>query len=111
MMLNPRSPFHIRPRLDRDLIDWCWKFYRAATPAHVARASPLLRDLNLVSRHCYEDLAEQPGADFGLVKKGLLMLCKTEARLDEERQLAAAARKLGLSVEVLTPEEAARLNP
>jgi D-amino-acid dehydrogenase len=111
MTLNPRSPFYIRPRLSRELIDWCWKFYRAANPAHVARAAPLLRDLNLASRRGFEELAEQPGANFGLVKRGLLMLCKTEARLEEEKQLAAAAQKLGLSVDILTPEETARLNP
>jgi D-amino-acid dehydrogenase len=111
MMLNPASPFYLRPRLSRDLLDWCWKFYRVANPAHVARAAPLLRDLNLASRRCYEELAALPGSDFGLMKRGLLMLCKTEARLHEEAQMAEAARKLGLSADVLNPEEAARLNP
>jgi D-amino-acid dehydrogenase len=111
MLLNPASPFYIRPRLNRDLVDWCWKFYRSANAAHVARAAPLLRDLNLASRRCYEELAELPGSDFGLVKKGLLMLCKTEQRLHEEGELAEAGRKLGLAIDILTPEEAARLNP
>jgi D-amino-acid dehydrogenase len=111
MLLNPASPFYIRPRLNRDLVDWCWKFYRAANAAHVARTAPLLRDLNLASRRCYEELAALPGSDFGLVKNGLLMLCKTEKRLHEEAEMAQIARKLGLSTDVLTPEEAARLNP
>jgi D-amino-acid dehydrogenase len=111
MLLNPASPFYIRPRLNRDLIDWCWKFYRSANAAHVARAAPLLRDLNLASRRCYEELAELPGSDFGLVKKGLLMLCRTEKRLHEEGELVEAGRKLGLSIDILTPEETARLNP
>src|SRR5687767_6375034 len=30
-MLKPDSPFYIKPRLDRELMSWCWKFYRAAT--------------------------------------------------------------------------------
>jgi D-amino-acid dehydrogenase len=111
MTLNPRSPFYIRPRASRELIDWCRKFYRAANARHVARAAPVLRDLNMASRRCYEELAGLPGADFGLVKNGLLMLCRTEARLREEAELAEAGRKLGLSVDVLTPEETARLNP
>jgi D-amino-acid dehydrogenase len=111
MMLNPRSPFYIRPRLSRDLIDWCWRFYRAANAAHVARAAPLIRDLNMASRRCYEELAERSDLEFGLVKKGLLMLCKTEQRLREEAELAKAARQLGLTADVVTPEEAARLNP
>src|SRR5205809_7994487 len=34
-MWNPESPFYFKPRLDRDLLSWAWKFYRAATPAHI----------------------------------------------------------------------------
>jgi D-amino-acid dehydrogenase len=111
MMLNPASPFHIRPRLRRDLLDWGWKFYRAANAQHVAAASPVLCALNLASRRCYQDLAERSGNRFGLVQKGVLLLCKTEERLHEEKEVVRAARGLGLSVDVLTPEEAARLQP
>src|SRR5689334_13616339 len=35
MMLSRSSPFYIRPRLSWELIDWGWKFRRAATAAHV----------------------------------------------------------------------------
>jgi len=110
MLLNPESPFSIRPRLDADLIRWGWEFWRAANKRHVTRSAPLLRDLNLASRRAYEELAEQIG-DFGLVKRGLLMLCQTPQALDEEAHVAAEARKLGLAAQVLTPDEAARLDP
>src|SRR5438093_12211023 len=75
MMWNPESPFHIRPRLDRELIDWCWKFYRAANGDHVARAAPLLCEMNLASARCFDEFAQR--FDFGLMKNGLLLLCKT----------------------------------
>ena len=39
------------------------------------------------------------------------MLCKTERALREEAKLAKRARALGLSADVLTPEEAARVDP
>ncbi len=110
-MWNPESPFYIKPRWSRDLWSWCWRFCRAATAAHVARSAPLLRDLHLASRASYEELAGLPGADFGLVKKGLLALCKTGHALGEEAKTVDAARKLGLAAEVLTPEETARLEP
>jgi D-amino-acid dehydrogenase len=111
MMFNPESPFWIRPRLDRDLLSWGWKFLRAANARHVERAAPILRDLNLESRRCYAELAEQPGLSFGLVQKGLLMLCKTEPVLQEEAALAERARQLGLEAEVLTAAQTARLDP
>ena len=90
-MWNPESPFYLKPRLDLDLIGWALKFWRAATPARVEKAAPVLRDLNLASRACYEELSALPEMDFGLVQKGLLMLCRTDHALEEEAETAARA--------------------
>src|SRR6185369_1942210 len=111
MMWDPESPFYIRPRLSRELLNWAWKFCRAATAGHVARSAPLLRDLSLASRRCFEELAGLPENDFGLVKKGLLMLCKSEHTLAEEARTAQQANQLGIPAEVLTPEQTAKLEP
>jgi D-amino-acid dehydrogenase len=111
MMWNPESPFYIRPRASSELIGWAWKFCRAANAAHVERAAPLLRDLNLASRRCFEDLAENLGADIGLVKRGLLMLCKNEHTLEEEARTAKQAQQLGVPAEVLSREQTSKLEP
>lgn len=108
-MLSPESPFYIKPRLDWDLITWGLKFWRASTKAHVERSAPLLRDLSLASRKLYADLAEKE--DFGLVKKGLLMLCKTQHGLDEEAATAEKARALGIPAEILDARATAALDP
>lgn len=110
MLPNPESPFAIRPRLDPDLFRWGSRFVRSCTTAHVERAAPLLRDLHLASRRAYDELSEEIG-DFGLVKRGLLMLCKTPEAFREESHLATTARTLGLSATPLTPEVAAKLDP
>ncbi|MBI4659364.1 MAG: FAD-dependent oxidoreductase [Verrucomicrobia bacterium] len=110
-MWNPESPFYIKPRLDWNLLSWSWKFCRAATTAHVRRSAPLLRDLNLASRACFEELAALPGNDFGLVKKGLIMLFKTEHALEEEAKTAEQARQLGIPAEVLDARQTARFEP
>jgi D-amino-acid dehydrogenase len=70
-MWNPESPFYIRPRLDRGLVEWALRFCAACNHARVERAAPLLRDLLLASREAMARLAEE---DFGLVTRGLLML-------------------------------------
>jgi D-amino-acid dehydrogenase len=111
MMWNPESPFYIKPRLSADLLSWAWKFYQASNAEHVRRSAPLLRDLSLASRQCFEELSEIPGNDFGLVKKGLLMLCKTEHALHEESKTAETANALGIPAEVLSPEQTAKLDP
>ena len=108
-MWNPESPLYIQPRLDWDLISWGWRFLRASTRAHVRRAAPLIRDLSFASRACFEELAET--LDFGLVKRGLLMLCKTQHALDEEAKSAALANDIGVPAEVLDAKAVAALEP
>lgn len=110
-MWNPESPFYIKPRLSADLIGWAWNFWKAATPAQVSRAAPVLRDLHLASRTCYEELAALPHFDFGLVQKGLLMLCRTPHALEEEAKMAERARTLGVPAEVLNGAQTAALEP
>lgn len=110
-MRNPESPFYIKPRIDRELFSWGWKFFRAANSAHVARSAPLLRDLSFASRACFEELASLTGNSFGLVQKGLLMLCKSEHTLHEEAKVAARARELGVPAEVLDASQTASLEP
>ncbi len=110
-MWNPESPFYIKPRLDLDLIAWAWRFMRSATRAHVDRCAPLIRDLSFASRALFEELAALPGNDFGLVKRGLVMLCKTQHALDDEAQMAARANALGVPAEVLDAKSLAALDP
>ncbi|HRH95158.1 MAG TPA: FAD-dependent oxidoreductase [Prosthecobacter sp.] len=106
-MWNPESPFYIQPRLDVDLMRWGLHFWKAATKARADAAAPVLRDLSLLSRQCFEEI----GFDFGLVKKGLLMLCKKQQTLDEEAHMATKANQLGIPAEVLDARATAALDP
>lgn len=108
-MFNPRSPFYVRPSLDPKLLRWGLIFLRHANAKHVDSSVELLRDLNLESRRLFAELADDD--DFGLVKRGLLMLCRTEKGLHEEAEVAAAAGKIGVRADVLTSSEAAALDP
>lgn len=110
-MLKPDSPFYVKPRLSGDLLRWGLRFWRAANAEHVRRSAPLLRDLNVASRACFDEFAERIGNAFDFEKKGLLCLCKTEHRLDEEIKAVEHARQLGLKAEVFTAKQAAELDP
>src|SRR4051794_20539169 len=111
MMRDPASPFYVRPRLSADLIEWGWLFTRAATEERVERAAPLLRDLNLASRRCFEELADVLDADFGFARNGLLMLCRTHETMADEARNAARANWLGLPADVLDAKQTAELEP
>lgn len=111
MLPNPESPFALKPQFSTDWLSWNLKFVQHCTTAHVNRAAPLLRDLLLHSRKLYESLETDLPDSFGLEKRGLLMLCKTDEALTEEAHLAEQAKTLGVPAEVLTPDALAKLEP
>lgn len=110
-MFNPVSPFYLKPRFDTRLFSWGMQFWRASTAEHVNRAAPLLRDLLLAGRKGFEEFEAEHYVGFGLVKRGLLMLCHEEHTLDEEALVAERARALGVSAEVLDAKQTAALDP
>jgi len=71
-LLNDRSPFYIKPRLEWDLIKWLLRFVRASRKPNMLRALPVLRDLLIASRNLYEELAHSTGFDFGFEGYGSL---------------------------------------
>jgi len=108
-MLDPESPFYVRPRLSMELARWGWIFYRKSTPSHVGASRELLRDLNLESRRLFSELAEDN--DFGWAPRGLLMLCHSEKGLEAEAETAGEAEELGVQADVLDPADAKALDP
>jgi len=110
-MLDPESPFYIRPRLDWELIRWLWRFRGACTETHVARALPLLRDLGYASLALYRDLAKLEGLDFGFQENGVLAVYQTETGFAEGRHEAELLAEAGIGVRVLDPTAARRVEP
>jgi len=41
-MLNSKSPFYIKPRLNVDLMQWLWHFSRSSNARQVAQSIPVL---------------------------------------------------------------------
>jgi D-amino-acid dehydrogenase len=110
-MMNPESPFYLKPRLDADLISWGIKFMRAATAEHVAASAPVLARLLLESQRGFEELAAEWGNEFQLVRRGILNVCKTAAHLEHEIALGERGRALGIPTEVFDAKTLAQLEP
>ncbi|MSU69871.1 MAG: FAD-dependent oxidoreductase [Opitutaceae bacterium] len=111
-MMNSRSPFYIKPRLDGDLLRWSWLFWRACHQRHLHRAAPILRDLCFGGGRLFEELDDLTGNTFGLQKQGLLHLCKTQKSLDHEaHEHARIAIELGVEAHVLDARQTAALEP
>jgi D-amino-acid dehydrogenase len=110
-LLDPGSPFYIRPRFDPALASWIVHFARAANRERAIRGGRVLREMLIASRELYEQLADRCDNAFGLTKRGLLMLCRTRAGLEEQTRGAREARELDLPVEILAPARAADIDP
>ncbi|MBO09555.1 MAG: FAD-dependent oxidoreductase [Planctomycetaceae bacterium] len=108
-MLNPKSPFYLRPRLDPALWSWCWQFFRHANAQHVNDTKQLLADFSLESRRLFLELADE--LKFDLATRGLMMLCHTEAGLEEEAEVAALAKTVGVEAEVCDATRVRELDP
>ena len=98
-MLSSSSPFYIKPRLNLELIQWAWHFYKNSTAAHVKRAAPHLNNILQLSRNLINDMRTEIGDSFDMEAKGCFMMCKQQKTLEHEFHLADDAEKLGLVVE------------
>lgn len=102
LRLLPRKagPFGFTLPPSWETVAWSARFMRSANRAHVERSARLLRDLNVASRDEYARLADELG-DVAFERRGLLMLCRTQAALDAEAHMVEDAAKLDLHAEVL----------
>ncbi|MES2005878.1 MAG: FAD-dependent oxidoreductase [Bacteroidota bacterium] len=108
-MFNSKSPFYVKPSLNANLINWGWKFIKSATARNVENAASPLLSINLLSKQLYNEMNSQPGFDFSLEKKGIMMYYKTEQVAEEEIHTAEKARRMGLDAVVLSAKEAQEL--
>lgn len=110
-MLNPNSPFFLKPRLDLNLARWILKFNSFCTNKHVEQNKHFLRDINLYSLELYKELLACEDFEFDFKQNGLLMLCQKESSLKEEETVVKSAKELGLNAKMLNATEIKKLEP
>ncbi len=110
-MLKKNSPFYIKPRLNWELAQWLWTFYRSGTKKHVDESMALLRDMHVESREWYKQLNQHASFDFGFEQKGILMLFKSKAAERDEIKMAEIAHQIGIEANQLTAEQLKQIEP
>ncbi|MEV7194568.1 FAD-dependent oxidoreductase [Streptomyces sp. NPDC093510] len=87
----------------------------SGTTAGVVRTyfpgNALISSLAVRSLEAYRAFAERTGTDLGLTRIGLLVLFTDEQQVRDFRRTRADQQAAGVDVELVTPAEAARLNP
>ncbi|MFT4698651.1 MAG: D-amino-acid dehydrogenase [Flavobacteriaceae bacterium] len=110
-MFNSTSPFYIKPRLDKDFLQWSWAFKKSASLKKVEKAIPVIKDINIFGRDLYEEIKASGDFNFHYERKGLLMLYKTDKAGEEEWKIGQRAIKEGLNVKNITADEVRKMNP
>ena len=110
-MFDPESPFYIKPRWDKELPGWLWHFAKNCNHQHVDNAKKLLVDTSMESLHLYEELSNTLEQSFEFKKRGLYIVCNTDAYLKTELINLQRANELGLDARSLNHEELEACEP
>lgn len=111
-MMNSRSPFYVKPRIDAGFFRWGRLFAKSCSARNVERSAPVLRDLCLASRQLFVDFSKESGDVFEFSENGLLDLCRTAETLDKYANgLARLANELGVEARVLDAKQTAAVEP
>lgn len=110
-MLDPESPFYIKLRPNRDLFWWMWRFKQSSTEQHVRRSMRLLLRLNALSLALYQEIAATEGLEFGLQRRGLLSVFRTDRGRSGCAHEARLAEEIGLEARLVNRDELQALEP
>lgn len=110
-MFNSESPFYVKPRFNKDFLQWSWAFKKSATNQKVEKAIPIIKDLNIFSRELYQELKDANQFKFSYDHKGLLMYYQTDKAGEEEWNTGKKTIELGLKVDNLSKEEVRKIEP
>lgn len=110
-MLDPVSPFYVKPRLDPALISWVMKFRAASRPERASRAVPLLFELNDLSAKLYKEIAARKLFPFDYDEKGLLLVYNTPKGREEALVEAEAGIGLGIPVREVKAADIGSVDP
>jgi len=111
-LMNPESPFYIRPTLDFGLLAWLWGFRAASTEAKMRKSIPFLRDLQRISKELYVELAKTEELDCHFTLNGALNLYKSSAALEKSgREVKMLSEEFGLQMAVIDREAVRKIAP
>lgn len=95
-MLDPESPFYIRPSLEPAMLRWLAVFLLSSRRSRFRANAPALVELCRWSVDAWERIAASGGPGFGFERRGLLMVLETEAGRAKALRGAGFTETLGI---------------
>lgn len=110
-MLNPKSPFYIKPRLDMGLVKWGWAFWKSSNKKASEKNTLPLHELLQYSRSEMLKLAQTNQNIFDLKSDGCLMMYRSENTAHHEEEGAKLATQYGVKTQILDKKELVKWEP
>jgi D-amino-acid dehydrogenase len=110
-LLDPDSPFYIRPRWDGELASWLWHFRRACTERDARAGFGVLLDLKKRSLGMLRELCASGGLAGHLLANGMVIAFKTPSGFEKACRSVPQAVAGGVPLRILAPGELAAIDP
>ncbi len=110
-LLDPESPFYIKPRFDFTLFGWLLRFAAACREGPMRRAIPVLRHLGQASLALFDELAALDGLEFGYERRGSLLIYRTRRGYDGGAEEAHLLNEFDVAAQPLDAMQVRELEP
>jgi D-amino-acid dehydrogenase len=104
-LLDPDSPFYIRPRFDASLLSWLWQFRQASTARQMRRGMQAMQHFADAGQGVFAELVirEELACDYEAA--GLLLLYRTLAGFQAGLEEAGLLEHAGVTAQAMTVDE------
>ena len=110
-LIDPSSPFYVKPRPSRELASWLCRFLSAARRGPMERSAGILASLTLASAREYEELIPKEQIECHYQRRGMLALYTSQEGLAEGADEAELMRGYGIRSTNLEPHEVLEIEP
>lgn len=110
-LLDPESPFYIKPSLSPDLLRWLWQFQKFCNTDAYWRAIPIIRDMQRESQSLFREWIAAEGIDAHFRENGGLTIYKDARVFDSVCKEAEALRDYDIRFEILDTKALQTLEP
>jgi D-amino-acid dehydrogenase len=111
MLLDPRRPFSLRWSYLPRATPWLWRFIKSGAPDRVERITAELASLARQVEGAYAPLLKSAGAEALIHRRGMLLVCETEAELRRACTDRELRERHGAKAEAVGPNEIRQIEP
>lgn len=111
MLLDPLGPLSIRAGYLLPLLPWLARFLWASRPSAVEASTRALIDLQTRALPAWLARSRTLGLEKHIHRRGGLYMLDTQASVEKARAEARRQREVGITIDVISPDEARQMEP